>query len=298
MSTAVEQRTEWQGRVEALLQPLPSLRQRNASITRSYIDWYVRCPDLLKWAGLAAFVSRQVGRAVAVQHFLASSASLTTMAKGSDAPLPLKLEETTAQVAPMTAINDFLLRELGWAHAAYLSDAGLAAVEAALADQPDSPLLTAFRQIDAGRVARLHGDAATADQLVWEGNRVLLEYEQRALVQPTAATLAQPLGHMLSLLSWVELDPDDAARSTPGALIALLCEGDDILAGAATVSSFGCYMRTQAPGFLGGAQPDFTNIEHRWYWTENDLWPLWRRIDASTPTLCERMPAMGRLTIL
>jgi len=313
MPTAEQLREHWQGLAAAGLPAAAQTRERNAAITTRYLRWYLQEPTLLKWAGAAAFASRQVGRAIAVHHYARNGKLLgkilkppfgkgkAPFGKGDLLPLPLDLGEMIDDIEILTTTNSAVFADIGWAHAAYLDAAGgMQAIEDALADQPASPILSGFRKIESGRVL-LAGSPASAVgiNLIWDGNKELLRHEQEHLIQPPLDAMTREMGRVMSATTWMDFDPAHMADDSLGAVIALLLETGDLVKGRSSATSFLPFMLVRGKAVLNGAPlPKFTILAHRWFWVENSVLPLWRRIEKTDPTLHQRMPDLGRITII
>lgn len=172
------------------LGPFSNWIERNKAITQRYADLYLLEPKRFKWAGLAAFASREVG------------ARLEQMKEMSDALSNFRSEVTKKQcqtfrdifwemnspfqalyiaaqpwsLADFTALfaagNQLVYEDVGWMHEAYL-DGGIPRVINLIKgdhflDEPiKTDLINAWNDID-------NGD-------VWKGSEALLKYEQQRL---------------------------------------------------------------------------------------------------------------------
>lgn len=293
MHTPEELRERWQASAAADL-PSPSRpRHRNAGITKRYVNWYLQRPELFKWAGAAAFASRQVGRAIAIHHY-ASLGGLVGL------PFPFDVDEILDDLALLKRTNNAVFADIGWAHQAFSdTNGGLQAVEAALADQPTSLLLSGFRKIETARLQlQANPKDAAAQTLVWEGNQELLLQEQREIVQPGLAAMHKGLGRLLTLLTWMDFDPDMASDDSLKVLVAILKKADDFLDDRDTTTSFFPFLLINGQHLLAKQPVDFMRFDHRWFWVENSVLPLWKQVEATTPKLRERMPILGKVTLI
>lgn len=166
---------------------------RNAAITATYASWYVERPHLCKWAGMAAFTSRQVG------DLLRTNATPRWRAL-SDAVFGPAL-------SLMRETNNAVFDDLGWAHLAFFSpDGGLAAVEEGLSDlSSHEELRDSFRLLEEARRAPRHAEA-----LAWQAARAMLRHEQRHTVQPRFTQFPRSFRWWLTLTA-------SGAFSVPGA---------------------------------------------------------------------------------
>lgn len=145
------------------------LLKRNLRITEAYAEMYLRNPDVYKWAGMAALTSATVGRGMYLM--LAAKYSRMGFAVGL---LPGEVDEIFERLG---AGNGLVFSDIYWQHLAY-ERAGLLELESIFhAGQLDRRAYRGWRLIDRGR--------RTGDRdLVWEGNTVLLKFEQQYVLQP------------------------------------------------------------------------------------------------------------------
>jgi hypothetical protein len=262
-------RRRWQAEVEARLPPENRVRERNAAITAQYALWYRRFPALYKWAGAAAFASRQVGLALAPFR---SAELLHDLKHELLERLEIEEQEGLALSHELDLIrqtNNEIFADVGWAHAAFVSEGGgLAAVEAGFADLARHELaLAAFREIERGRqlLADPAGDRAAAQALVWHGNELLLQHEQSVTVQDQFVKFSRPFTILLDIVTSIDFG------------------AGEVHAGR-TVSSFAAFMLSESRW-----SADVTRLADRWHWVKHDVLPLWRLLDSSDPELPARM---------
>ena len=139
-------------------------RELNAKITSRYAQLYNHHSDLFKWAGLAAFASNGVGwiewrEDWSSLDLLGPSDELALWGKG----------------------NLAVYQDLVWQHEAYLWG-GIATLEK-IHNEGDlnKEILSYWQIIDEGRRNQ-------NSDLVWEGNKLLLEFEQRETLQKKCMT--------------------------------------------------------------------------------------------------------------
>lgn len=138
---------------------------QNAAVTRAYAEMYFLDPDIFKWAGMAAFASDVVGDGMrqaegARQYVWAvpPNVSFTKLAQA------------------LYLGNALVYDDIYWQHIAY-EHGGLEAIEQAWDEGAISrEVYDGWHRIDEGRRT---GD----EDLIWEGNRDLLFYEQRYVLQ-------------------------------------------------------------------------------------------------------------------
>jgi hypothetical protein len=169
--------------------------------------------------------------------------------------------------------NNAIFDDIFWAHLAYATaDDGIECLRALLAADPHYALaLSGFEAIDRGR--RVLEDAAAApearraaEDLIWAGNVLLLEHEQRALVQPNLDHLSCMFARLFSIGS------------------ALTFEVRGVRHEASYFTSFYLYSLTRGiPQALHTqAWPRITRFDDRWRWIVTSIVPRFRRFDADT----------------
>jgi len=157
--------------------------ERNIEITTAYARMYLRAPHVYRWAGMAALTSASVGRAMLMLRAARrTGAGLAIGLWGGEVERTLRL---------LGRGNVAVYDDIFWQHTAY-DAGGLAAIEAAHREgRIDDQLRDGWRSIDAGR---RNGDA----EAVWHGNRCLLEFEQRVVLQRAVYDQEQSLWRRLA----------------------------------------------------------------------------------------------------
>lgn len=250
-------REEWLHAVESDLPSEDHFSERNRAITARYARWYLAHPDKLKWAGMAAFASRQVGLAIV------SSEMMLAPERFGDANFLVQLHRMAcgmfmiSDLEEMRRGNNAIFHDIAWAHAAYL-EGGLSEIEGNLSGQEGSLLLEGFRLIDRGvNIALSSPESDEAGKLVWEGNVTLLRHEQTAVLQPVFDRLS-PGGRVLASFG-SELDFSGLRPQDPACV--------------ASFSSFYGYLNA-ITGLKSVADAD-----HRWQWVESSVVPAWMEAD-------------------
>jgi len=160
--------------------------KRNQAITAAYAEMYLRNPKVYKWAGMAALTSATVGRGMYVMYGL-RQAHLGSV-------VGLFGREVAETFRQLGAGNRAVFADIYWQHMAY-EQSGLDELERiGRAGELAQQALHGWRLIDAGR--------RTGDQeLVWEGNTVLLHFEQKEVLQPQVYDRNPALWHEVS--GWI-----------------------------------------------------------------------------------------------
>lgn len=292
-------RRRWQKVALDLVPPHGALRGRNAAITREYARLYLSQPALFKRMGVSAFSSHRVGILLALYDVTRPAGPLTsllpTIARG-DRRLIGRLR---ANLDLMRVANNEVYDETAWAHFAYGSDPdrGLEVIEEALdGDRRHALLLEGFREIDRG--LRLSRDAAAGDaaqEAVWRGNMLLMRHEQEVIIQPHFARIDPRMGRFMSLLTWMDFDLETILppprRLTLRRLRRFLqCTLRRTDADLDFTWFQGC-LWLHARHLLRASRswPNVRSLEHRWYWIEHHVMPLWRRVEREDPTLVHKM---------
>jgi len=242
--SASDPRAQWRSRANRRIEFTPgnpadraTVLKRNEYVTAAYSEMYLRNPAVYKWAGMAALTSAAVGRGMYMIHYL----------KQSRMGLMVGLfgREVAKVSAMLGAGNLAVFEDIYWQHLAY-ERAGIAELERIYrAGALDRRIMHAWQQIDAGRRA---GDQT----LIWQGNRILLHYEQQQVLQPAVYDGDRELWKALS--GWI-LSP------IPGH--------------TETIESF-------APDANIGVFDD------RWAWIEQRMLPHWQTLADQQPARVER----------
>jgi len=166
-------------------------RIRNTRITGSYADMYMSNPDVMKWAGEAAYASDLVGVGIAATDG-ANSIPIPGL-PGMDLGDGLELGADV----DTELLNDLLARgnagiyeDLMWQHMA-MQEGGIEMMRAsAEAGEIPEGQMVGWEEIAAGeaalREAQASGDQdaiAAANERIWAGNHELLRFEQREFAQ-------------------------------------------------------------------------------------------------------------------
>lgn len=229
-------RAQWQARANRRIEYRPAdgfdhraVVRRNEFVTAAYAEMYLRNPAIYKWAGMAALTSAAVGRGMYMTHYLHQS-HLTTLVN-------LFGREVAAIAGTLGIGNLAVFNDIYWQHMAY-ETGGLAEIRRVFrAGHLNRFVYRAWQLIDEGQ---RHANSA----LVWAGNRDLLYYEQRQILQPVVYDGNEQLWRLMS--GWV-LSP------IPGHI--------------ETIDDF-------APGTNMAIFPE------RWRWIEQSMLPRWQALDA------------------
>jgi hypothetical protein len=231
----------------------------NVEISARYAWIHRHLPACFKWAGMAAIASHRVRLALFPLGLVG---------------VPRVLLD---DVDTIRATNNAIFADIFWAHLAYLAaDDGIGRLRDLLqGDRHYAPVLAAFEAIDRARPVLENGTASAqgrraAQDLVWEGNVMLLEHEQRALVQPHFDRLSCTSARLIAM----------GAATT--------FEARGVRKEVAYFTSFYSYSLTHGlPGVLRVRRwPRITRFDDRWGWIMSSVVPRFRRFDAE-PRLVE-----------
>lgn len=255
----------WKALVEGILVDERCAVHRNRQISSCYAWAYMALPGLFKWAGMAAIASHHIRFALLPLH-------IETTLKGSPGPPRSsgRCRLLTDDVNTIRATNNDIFADLFWVHLAYVtSDEGIELLRSLLRNERHyAPVLAGFEALDEGR--RVLEDAtasqaarARARDLVWTGTLLLLEHEQRFVVQPRFDRLSGRYARVVSLGSATTFD----SRS-PRQAIELF-------------TSFFLYtlVRKNPRGPAGRLHPLITDYDDRWRWLVSSVVPRFRRVD-------------------
>lgn len=255
---------DYRARAEALLGETHSAHARNRAITGAYAALFLKNPDAFLWAGMAAYASQQVGFGIdatggpfgiRATEILPDPIGIGPLFKPFENGL-----ESFGSVFPnplrdlLIAGNGGVYRDIAPLFLAYL-DGGLDAV---LALEVDERLKSGFRLIDSGTKLRERGLNAAGDLAVWEGNKLLLRYEQQVTLQGSVYDPARLLWKLVS-----------------GAMLMRFETGP-----VPNPASWTLFQQAVPLGDIG-------SFHDRWEWISAAMLPLWK-------SLLEKAPASVR----
>jgi hypothetical protein len=255
----------WKALGDGLLTNQSCAFHRNLEISSRYAWLYKFLPAYFKWAGMAAFASHHVRLALFPFR-------LDTDRTGYvDIPRSLRRQRALllADVNTIRETNNAIFDDIFWAHLAYgTAEDGIECLRALMgAEAHYAGVLSGFEAIDQGR--RLLQDepgSTEAVELIWKGNVLLLEHEQRALVQPNLDRLSCAFARLFSIGSALTFEVRGARDE------------------ASYFTSFYLYSLTRGiPQVLHAqAWPRITRFDDRWRWIATSIVPRFRRFDADT----------------
>ena len=257
---------EWKALAEGLLTDRSCAFHHNVEISARYAWIYRHLPACFKWAGMAAIASHHVRLALFPLRLDTDRTGYVDIPRSLGRRRVLLLED----VNTIRATNNAIFGDIFWAHLAYLTaDDGIGRLHALLgAEDHYAPVLAGFESIDRGRRVLENAPASAAarraaQDLVWQGNLVLLEHEQRALVQPCFDQLSCVFARLVSM----------------GAATAFEVRG--VQREAAYFTSFYLYSFTSGlPDVLRARTwPRITRFDDRWGWLAMSVVPHFRRFD-------------------
>ena len=217
----------------------PNYFEMNHRITSAYAEMYLSNPDVFKWAGMAAFASKEVGDGMHQAEALRESGlPYIPFVPGMDI-------SGTELLQALAQGNMGVYADLYWQHLAY-QGGGIKELEKAYnAGELGRVPFEAWQKIDRGR-------RENNQSLIWEGNKALLEYEQKTVLQQGVYDQNRKLWREMSSapVSWFQ----EIESPIPG---------DGI--------SFNDYK--------GGG--DIGSFDDRWRWISESMLPAWQRLDAN-----------------
>ncbi|MCF8382004.1 MAG: hypothetical protein K9G39_00175 [Chlorobium sp.] len=273
------EREVWSAMLEERLPVEAQAVARNLAITSGYATWYLEKPELFKWAGMAAFASRQVGLALIMFELMQAPSMDVQQKGGANAGIgeligallrtPIFFASSLHTFAADRLLfsdfdvirrgNNSIYRDIAWAHAAYLHG-GIDEVEAGCFSADESFMLQGFRLIDEGRreLAANHG-SMVARSLIREGNILLLRHEQQHTLQPLFETVSPAGSIVVSFGS--ELD--------------FSCGTEEGRFRKASFAGFAGFLETAA------GLRSITVEKDRWAWIEREVLPAWEAAEGS-----------------
>lgn len=231
-------------------------KQFNLQVTSAYAKMYLANSSIFKWAGMAAFASSEVGRGMerAWQLGFGTGAEMFTPATVWVGGI---LTGRGGRVGPMmgkllfwalSGGNRLVWHDIFWQHLAY-RDAGITTLkDARQAGEIPQRVLDAWMIIDGGI-----GKNEVDD--VWNGNALLLMYEQQEILQ-TNIYDAKEVKEL-----WPAISPD---VPTP-------------------IPGHGVSFQDHVPNGNIGVFSD------RWKWIFDSMLPAWRTLETDEPARTKRL---------
>ena len=260
---------------EALLPPPEKEIERNKAVTGQYARMYERSPELLKWAGMAAFASYHIG--MSLIPFKWVDIGIVDLTKA----LEQKEKGFRNDLQLIRLLNNHIFNDIGWVHLAYL-DSGIELLRSLFTNHPHyGAILKAFEKIEEGKCL-LETDSAAAEELIWQANTEILWHEQSAVVQPVFNKLGPAFSRAMSICASFDYKVSHIKtdwRTHSSFVLFMLYHGFD---------------KVRKTGFL----PVLTNLDHRWYWIENRLLGIWRETDKTDPQLANKIMQLEDLYMI
>ena len=256
----------WKALADGLLTNHCCAFHRNMEISSRYAWMYKLQPASFKWAAMAAFASHHVRLALFPLRLDTDGTGYVDIPHSVGRQRFLLMKD----VDTIRATNNAIFDDIFWIHLAYVSaDDGLERLRPLLqADPHYAPVLTGLEAIDQGRrgledPAASPKDRETARELIWEGNVLLLEHEQRALVQPNFDRLSCAFARIVSIGSTTSFEVEGVRQEV------------------AYFTSFYLYSLTHhVPNAMAARTwPRITRYDDRWRWLEGNVVPRFRRLD-------------------
>ncbi len=255
----------WKALAEGILVDERCAVRRNRQISSCYAWAYMALPSCFKWAGMAAIASHHVRVALLPLH-------IETALRGSAGRThrPGRWRALTEDVNTIRDTNNDIFDDLFWVHLAYVtSEDGIGLLRTLLRNARHyAPILAGFEALDQGR--RILEDAAAsptargkARDLVWKGTLLLLEHEQRFVVQPNFDRLSGRYAWVVSMGSATSFE----SRGP--------CQTIEFF----TSFYFYTLVRTNPRGLDGRMCPLITNYDDRWRWLVSSVVPRFQRVD-------------------
>jgi hypothetical protein len=255
----------WKALAEGLLVDECCAVHRNQQISSYYAWAYMVQPSAFKWAGMAAIASHHIRVALLPLHienaFRAASGHMRRLKR---------YQVLTADVNMLRGTNNDIFDDLFWVHLAYVtSEDGIGLLRALLQNERHyAPVLAGFEALDGGRRVLEDPTASRtargrARDLVWKGTLLLLEHEQRFVVQPNYDRLSARCARVVSIGSATTFDSRAPLRAIE------------------FFTSFFFYtlLRKNPRGLDGRMCPLVTNFDDRWRWLESSVVPRFQRVD-------------------
>jgi hypothetical protein len=238
-------------------------------ISLRYAWIYKSLPTCFKWAAMAAIASHHVRLALVPLRLDADRTGYIDIERSRGRRRTLLADD----VDTIRATNNDIFDDIFWVHLAYVSaHGGIDLVRDLLRTESRyAPLLAGFEVIDEGRrvLADQTASAAAWDAArarIWEGNVLLLQHEQRSVVQPNFDRLSCTSARLLSIGSATTFEVRGVRRE------------------AAYFTSFyiSSFRRGLPQMARGRGWPRITRYEDRWLWLVSSVVPRFRRLETYT----------------
>jgi hypothetical protein len=259
----------WKALADGLLTTHTCPFHRNVEISARYAWMYGLLPRYLKWCGMAALASHHVRLALYPLRLATDCRGVLDIPRTLGSPRAFLL----ADVNTIRETNNGIFDDIFWVHFAYTSaDDGIRCLRAVLGTEPAyDAVLAGFELIDRGR--RIQEDPASgpneraaADEIVWKGNLMLLEHEQRALVQPQFDRLSCRFARLVSMGSATTFEVSGLRHEL-----------------RYFTSFYWSLARHRGPAASRvRGRPLITAFDDRWRWLESGVVPRFRRLDADS----------------
>lgn len=221
---------------------------RNRLINRAYAEMYLSDPVAFKWAGIAALASQSIGDKLSL---LRDGSFLHTPTDGLSAAISFGLWFAAASCDYIYLQagegNKAIYEDIYWQHLAY-REGGIAELER-ICEQGDLPqnILEAWQMIDRGK-------RSGEEELIWQGNGILFEYEQKQVIQPILydGKINKPLWKAISV-----------ANKVLGVLV------------TSPVPAEGPDFREHVP------DGNLAEYSDRWKWCIEGIFPVWKDFETN-----------------
>lgn len=261
----------WKALVEGILVDERCAAERNRQISSYYAWAYMALPSSFKWAGMAAIASHHIRVALLPLHIENAFRGSFCYTLG-----PGRCQMLNDDVNTIRSTNNEIFDDLFWVHLAYVtSKDGIELLRALLQnDHHYGPILAGFEAIDQGRRVLEDATASSAargraQDLVWRGNLLLLEHEQRFVVQPNFDRLSDRYAWIVSMGAATTFDSRGPCHAIE------------------SFTSFYFYtlVHTNPSGTNGRVGPLVTNYDDRWRWLVSSVVPRFQRVDANSEVI-------------
>jgi hypothetical protein len=228
-----------------------SKRPPNALITSNYACIYLKAPNLLSWAGLAAYVSNQIG--ILIQ--------LSDRAPRRSRKISIANSKFNHGIIDDLEIlkegNSAIYSDVYWALDLLIKNPSI--LEKRLeASQYPSLYKSTFKLFLSSLKER---DPKKKVNLVQEANYTLTKYEQLHIIQPFFSRLSHEGKRIISLLTHIDFDSSPLSINW------------------VRLRSFYFHFLIYHPcKILKKGWPDIIKPEFRWEWIEHSLYPNWLKL--------------------
>ena len=250
---------EWKANHQYQLPEERKVIERNKAITSRYAQLYQMEPQLYKWAGMASFASYHVGDKLQMLDWDQTEIQ----------PLSVICNKKSRSIKDdfqvIRIVNNTIFDDIGWVHLAFCK-MDFSDFKSLLSQEVHyQKMLPAFEKLNDIKEMMKQGDHINLNQnLIWEANSDILWHEQAAVVQPLFDQLSSFFSRAMTFCASFDYKINQNTtnwKTHSRFILFMLFNGFDMVKKTWLI-------------------PEVTNLQHRWFWIENDLLEKWKIAEA------------------